>query len=61
MRPNLHRYSVTWDTDVVVRYLKDSSVDSLKNLAMGVTVWMALITAQRAQMLHVLALTDMTL
>ena len=60
-RPSLPRYSVTSDSDIVVRYLKGLSVDSLKNLTLKVTMLMALITAQRAQTLLALKLSNMML
>ena len=59
--PSLSRFSATWDSDVIVRYLKVLSVDSLKNLPLKVTMLMALTTAQRNQTLHALKLSDMML
>ena len=51
-QPSLTRYIATWDSDIVVMYLKVLCIDFLKNLTLKVTMLMALITAQRAQTLH---------
>ena len=60
-RPSMPRYSTTWDTDLVVNYLKEYDHSNLKNLTLKLTMILALITAQRAQTLSKLKLSEMTI
>ena len=50
-RPSYPRYAATWDTDVVVKFLKGFDHTELKALTHKITMILALITAQRAQTL----------
>lgn len=60
-RPMQPRYQATWDTNTVVNFLKtfDHS-GNLKALAHKLTMLLALVTAQRAQTLSKLRLSEMT-
>ena len=58
-RPSHPRYTTTWDTDLVIKFLKGWDVSSLKNLTLKVTMLLALITAQRAQTLSKLKISEM--
>lgn len=59
-RPARPKYSHIWDTDIVVQFLKDLDVTSLKNLTLKLVMLLALVTAQRAQTLSLLKLGDLT-
>ena len=58
-RPSLPRYATTWDTDIVINYLKSCEITSLKRLTLKLTMLLALVTAQRAQTLNKLNLKEM--
>lgn len=58
-RPSIPRYTTTWDSDVVVNYLRNYDHSNLKNLTLKLTMLLALITAQRAQTLSKLKLSEM--
>lgn len=59
-RPPQPRYKTTWDSNLVVEFLKTYSHDALKALTQKVTMLLALVTAQRAQTLSKLRLSEMT-
>jgi hypothetical protein len=57
LRPPVSRYCATWDVDIVLKYLRTLSPVkelSFKDLTLKVVMLMALISAQRAQTLHLL-------
>ena len=58
-RPSHPRYTTTWDTDLAIKFLKGWDVSSLKNLTLKITMLLALITAQRAQTLSKLKISEM--
>ena len=63
-RPCLPRYRTTWDVNLVLQYLKSLSPVkdiSLKMLSKKLVMLFALLSAQRAQTLHLLDIHDMTL
>ena len=57
-RPSLPRYTVTWHTDLVLRYLETQTIDacSLKDLTLKLTMLLALCSAQRLQGLRALSI-----
>lgn len=59
-RPSMPRYQTTWDTDCVIKFLKQFDHSDLKNLTLKLTMIIALITAQRAQTLTKLRLSEMS-
>ena len=61
LRPALPRYKATWDTDIVMKYLVNMTHTELKDITKKVTMLLALLTAQRAQTLHVLRVRNMTI
>ena len=63
LRPALPRYDVTWDTSIVLSYLRTLSPVkklSLKLLTFKLVMLLALLTGQRCQTLHALNIEDMT-
>ena len=63
-RPPIAKHSRTWDVSIVLRYLKSLSPArhlSLKSLTFKVVTLLALVSAQRAQTLHILKCTNMTI
>ena len=58
-RPSLPRYTSTWNTEVVVSFLKEFDHGTLKTLTLKLVMLLALVTAQRAQTLSKLKLGDM--
>ena len=58
-RPSLPRYATTWDTDIVINYLKSCEITSLKRLTLKLTMLLTLVTVQRAQTLNKLNLKEM--
>ena len=60
-RPPVPKYTTTWDTDCVINFLKTWDQTTLKNLTLKMTMILALITAQRAQTLSKLKLSEMTM
>ena len=64
LRPALPKYETTWDTSLVLKYLKKlSPVKRLdfKMLTFKLIMLFALLTGQRSQTLHLLSLDDMIL
>ena len=64
LRPAMPKYETTWDTSVVLRYLKKlSPVRRLdfKMLTLKLVMLFALLSGQRSQTLHLLELRDMML
>ena len=62
-RPSLPRNNVTWDTSVVLNYLRTLSPLAkltLKMLTLKTVTLVALLSAQRAQTIHLLSLEHMT-
>lgn len=62
-RPSLPRNSVTWDTNIVLNYLKTLSPEAelpLKMLTFKTVTLVALLSAQRAQTIHLLSMENMT-
>ena len=60
LRPVTPRYATTWDTDIVIKYLKELDHSHLKTLNKKLTMLLALITAQRAHTLSKLKISEMT-
>lgn len=63
-RPALPRHGVTWDTDIVLKYIKSLSPVkdlSLKDLTFKLVTLTALLSGQRLQCLHLLDIRNMTL
>lgn len=63
-RPALPRYQVTWDTDIVLNYLKSlpvSSKISIPLLTRKLTMLLILLSGQRCQTIHLLDVRNMTL
>ncbi len=63
-RPALPKNTVTWDTDIVLRYLRTlAPVKSLPlpRLTQKLTMLLALLSGQRCQSLHLLDVRNMTL
>ena len=61
-RPSFPRYESTWDTNVVLKYLKtlqDLKQISLCNLTYKLVMLCALITGQQCQSLHLMSLDNM--
>lgn len=58
-RPSVPRYTTTWDTDGVIKFLKEYDDSKLKQLTLKLTMILALITAQRAQTLSKLKIGEM--
>jgi len=58
-RPQLPRYTNTWDSDLVINFLKDYDHGTLKSITMKLTMILALVTGQRAQTLSKLKLSEM--
>ena len=60
-RPSTPRYTVTWDVNKVMNYLKSFSTTecSLKDLTLKLVTLMSLVSAQRGQTIHYLSLEDM--
>lgn len=64
LRPALPKYETTWDTSLVLKYLKKLSPVkrlSLKFLTFKLVMLFALLTGQRSQTLHKLLIKDMIL
>ena len=64
LRPPRPRYNDTWDVSVVLNYLRKISPArdlSLKQLTLKLCLLLALVTAQRAQTLHLLSLDNLRL
>ncbi|CAG2245652.1 unnamed protein product [Mytilus edulis] len=62
-RPTLPRYEVTWDVDVMLKFLCTLSpvnMLTLKNLTLKLTMILSLLTAQRTQTLHLMDINDIT-
>lgn len=62
-RPTLPRYEVTWDVDVMLKFLCTLSpvnMLTLKNLTLKLTMILSLLTAQRTQTLHLMDINDCT-
>ena len=63
LRPPVSRYCATWDVDIVLRYLRTLSPVkdlSFKDLTLKLVMLMALLSAQRAQTLHLLKMKYMS-
>ena len=62
-RPALPRYNVTWDVNIVLKYLSDIPLQdiNLKSCSHKVVMLLALLTGQRCQTLHAITLNEMTL
>lgn len=62
-RPCLPRYQCTWDTSVMLNYLKTLSPVKdlkLKDLTLKLVMLIALVTGQRGQSIHLMDLQSMT-
>jgi len=59
IRPALPRYKSTWDCNIVIDYLRLNISNSLKALTLKLTMLLALTTAQRAQTISKLKISDM--
>jgi integrase len=59
IRPPTPRYTETWDTDIVINFLKKYDHSNLKELTFKLTMILALVSGQRAQTLSSLKLSDM--
>ena len=53
-RPTSSKYDSTWDTDIVLSYLKVEPIVQFKKLTLKLVILIALATAQRSQTLHLL-------
>ena len=63
LRPALPKSTVTWDTNIVLNYLKKLSpvhVLSLKRLTLKLVMLIALLTGQRCQTIHALTVPNTT-
>ena len=58
-RPPKPRYTTTWDSDLVIDYLRDLSYIALKDLTLKLVMLLALVMALRAETLSKLKLTEM--
>ena len=58
-RPTYSKYDSTWDTDIVLSYLKVEPIVQLKKLTLKLVMLLALATAQRSQTLHLLDMNNM--
>jgi hypothetical protein len=62
LRPSVSRYCRTWDVDIVLKYLRTLSPVkelSFKDLTLKLVMLIAIISAQRAQTLHLLEVVNM--
>ena len=59
-RPCFPKTSVTWDTSLVLNYLKNLTTSNLKNLTLKAVMLTALLTGQRTQTVHSLSIQNMT-
>lgn len=57
-RPQLPKYNNTWDVTIVLNYLENLDVSKLKNLAFKTVTLLALCSAQRAQTLSKVKLSN---
>ena len=60
-RPSKPRYNGTWNPNVVTSHLKSCENKTLKELTHSLVMLLALVTGQRAQTLHALKISDMTI
>lgn len=60
-RPSNPRYTLTWDVNKVMNYLKSISTTecSLKDLTLKLVTLISLVSAQRGQTIHYLSLENM--
>ena len=61
--PSVPRYTMTWDINIALKYLRELSPIkslSLKMLTLKLTLLLALVTAQRVQSLQLLKLSNLT-
>ena len=61
-RPSAHRYSYTWDTEIVLKYLDNLTPTeelSLKDLSLKLTMLIALVTGQRCQSIFLMDINCM--
>ena len=58
--PCFPKTSVTWDTNVVLNFLKNLPTSNLKNLTLKAVMLAALLTGQRTQTVHWLSIQNMT-
>jgi hypothetical protein len=61
LRPSLPKYKFTWDPTIVINFITNMTHTELKDITHKITMLLALLTAQRAQTLHVLRLGNMTI
>lgn len=59
-RPSFPKTTVTWDTNIVLHYLRDLDSTSLKNLTLKAVTLTALLSGQRAQTIHLLDVRNMS-
>ena len=64
LKPSLPRYNITWDTNIVLDYIKTLSPVkdlNLKLLTMKLVMLLSLLTGQRCQTLHFIRISDMSI